>query len=83
MSKGAYAVLVVGVLILMSSYLVSAGIGDWFRGITGRASTTGEANATVTLSGSNAVVVLILNETLIGTVVDPSEAGARRIEVNV
>ncbi|MBS3076911.1 hypothetical protein J4233_01430 [Candidatus Pacearchaeota archaeon] len=58
-------VVIVGILILMSAYLVSAGIGDWFKGITGRA-TTGEANATITLSGTNSVSVIIWNYTITG-----------------
>lgn len=82
MNRVTYVLLALGFLVLMSSYLVSAGIGDWWAGITGRA-TSGQSNATVTLSGDNHIIITILNGTLIDTTVDPSEGGTRRIEVKV
>lgn len=80
MGKTIYAVALVGVLILMFSYLVSAGIGDWWAGITGRA-TSGEANATITLAGSNNVSIIIWNNTL--TSISAVEDSVLRLQVNI
>jgi len=71
MRKATYVTLLIfGVL--LSTYLVSAGIGDWFKGITGY-DTYRDTNVTVSLSGTAAVTVLVYNATLIGTAVDPTE----------
>jgi hypothetical protein len=80
MNKTIFAVIVAGIFILMFSYSVSAGIGDWWKGITGRA-TTGEANATITLSGTNVVSVRIWNGTLTG--ISPIEDTIVRLQVNI
>jgi len=79
--KAAYAVLALIVLI-STTYLVSAGIGNWWKGITGRA-TSGEANATITLSGTNQVSVRIWNYTLTGSSVSPSEDDFKVLVVNI
>jgi hypothetical protein len=67
------------VTLIFSVYLVSAGIGDWFNTITGRA-TSGDTNVTVTLSGSNPVTVEVFNNTLIGATVTPVEDNPLDIE---
>ena len=82
MSKRNYTVILVIVLILMSTYVVSAGIGDWWKGITGRA-TSQQANASIILTGSNPVSVRIHNDTLVGAMVTPVEDSYINVSVIV
>lgn len=58
------------VVILLGLSFASAGLGDWFRQITGRATGTHAANVTIT--GLNNVTVSVWNNTLTGAAVDPS-----------
>lgn len=69
------------VFVLMLTF-VSASFGDWVKGITGRAS-FGETNATVTITGSNNVTVIIWNYTLTGSVVNPTEDGVKFLVFNL
>ncbi len=82
MSKRNYTVILVIVLIFMSAYVVSAGIGDWWKGITGRA-TSQQANASIILTGSNPVSVTIHNYTLVGAAVTPVEDSYINVSVIV
>jgi hypothetical protein len=65
------------VLTLLMSF-VSAGIGDWIKGITGRA-TQGTTNITVTVAGAAMVSIIIYNETITGTANDPAENSIKPI----
>lgn len=69
------------VLIVLMISFASAGVGDWFRQITGRA--TANADANVTLTGDNEVIIYIWNSTLTGTVVDPNSGSYLTIRFNV
>ena len=62
--------------------LVSAGVGDLFNKITGRA-TSGPTDVTVTISGIDPVDFIVHNSTLIDAVVDPTENSTTTIPVVV
>jgi hypothetical protein len=52
---------------------VSAGLFDWFKGtITGKASSQ-PTNVSITIAGINSVTITVWNQSLNGTVVDPTE----------
>lgn len=80
MKKGIYFGIVIGVMVLIFTYSVSASFSDWVKGITGRV-TSGGSNATITLSGSNPVSVRVWNFTVVG--VQPTESTTTRVLVNI
>lgn len=77
-----YIVITLALLVLITAP-VYAGFSDWFRGITGRASTTQGTNLSITVTGTNSVNVSIDNTTLEGTVTDPTEGTINTITFNV
>jgi hypothetical protein len=61
-------VILCAIIFLMS--FASAGFGDWFGRITGRA--TGVHNVSVAITGTSPVVVWVWNQTLVGVNVTPT-----------
>ena len=85
MKKEIYLFAFFMVLVLLVGSFVSAGFfSDLFGKITGYAPSK-DTNVTITVSGDNAVVIVVHNETITGTVNDPTESGSILIEffVNV
>jgi hypothetical protein len=68
------------VIALFAMSLVSAGIGEWFRHITGY--DTKNTGANVTVTGSNSVTIHVWNYTLSGTSVDPTAGNFVSITFN-
>jgi hypothetical protein len=66
--------LVVFLALIAFSYFVSAGFDDWFKGITGKA-TSGTETVNISVLGITPVSVKVYNHTLVGTAVDPTEDG--------
>ena len=82
--RGIYIVIILVFSILIVSSIVSAGIIDWLKKtITGKASTTQQTNVSIAVAGLNPVYITVWNDTLAGTVVDPTEEGATTLIFNV
>jgi hypothetical protein len=69
-------------LVLFSCFFVTASFDEWFKGITGRA-TSQKTNATVSLAGTSSVTILIWNSTLTGATVTPTEDNVKEITFTV
>ena len=71
--KEVYVVIIFVFFILAISSLATAGIFDWFkRTITGYATSQTE-NVSIIVSGANQITMIIFNQSLTGTNVDPTE----------
>ncbi len=68
-------------ILLMISF-VSAGFFDLAKGITGRASSQ-DTNVSIIVTGINPVSIIVVNSTLAGSTVDPSENSMKNIAFNV
>ncbi len=71
--KEIYIVLITIFFIFLISSIVSAGIFDWFKKVTGYASTSQPTNVSITVAGTNRITMTIFNQTLTGSTVDPTE----------
>ncbi|MBU0467174.1 MAG: hypothetical protein KJ718_03125 [Nanoarchaeota archaeon] len=63
MKKPIYIGILIFLMLVLLSYFVSAGFGDWIKGITGRA-TSGTEVVNLTVTGASAVTVVVYNATL-------------------
>jgi len=82
MKRGIYLLVISLIFVLIIISFASANIFDWFKKITGQA-TSQPTNVSITLTGVNPVVVRVWNETLTGALVTPSPAAALVLYFNV
>ena len=81
--KKAIIMLLVLVLVFFVGFsFVSASFSDWFSKITGQATQQG-TNATVTVAGTTIISINVLNETLTGSSVIPTEDTSKIVTFTV